>query len=48
MAVRQGLSQDAAVGFGELVGTVYPICGYCGAFALIGLLRHRLLVRAMK
>ena len=36
------------LGFGELVGTVYPICGYCGAFALIGLLRHRLSVRATK
>lgn len=36
------------LGFGELVGTVYPICGYCGAFALIGLLRHRLSVRTTK
>ena len=36
------------LGFGELVGTVYPICGYCGAFALIGLLRHRFSVRTTK
>lgn len=27
-------------GFGELVGTVYPIFGYCGAAALLGLIIH--------
>lgn len=27
-------------GFGDLVGTVYPICGYCGAFAMLGILLH--------
>ena len=32
-------------GFGSLVGTVYPLCGYCGAFALAGLLWHTISLR---
>ena len=29
-------------GFGQLIGAVYPVCGALGAFALLGLLHHRL------
>lgn len=29
-------------GFGELIGTVYPVCGALGAFAMLGLLHHRI------
>lgn len=29
-------------GFGRLIGTVYPICGALGSFALLGLLLHRI------
>lgn len=29
-------------GFGELIGTVYPVCGVLGALAMLGLLYHRI------
>ena len=35
-------------GFGDLVSTVYPICGYCGAVAILGLLIHYLCVKCQK
>lgn len=28
------------VGFGDLIGTVYPICGYLGVFALLSICEH--------
>lgn len=40
LLIGVGVWLGSLFGFGELVGVVYPLCGYCGAFAILGLIHH--------